>query len=80
MPQHESAKKRLRQSARQRLRNRGYRTDLRKVIKAVREDSGVTVAAQSAVDTAVRRGIIHPNKAARLKSRFAKAQQAAATA
>ncbi len=80
MPQHESAKKRLRQSAKQRLRNRGYRTELRKAIKAVREDSGTMVAAQSAVDTAVRHGIIHPNKAGRLKSRFAKAQQAAATA
>ena len=78
MPQHKSAKKRLKQNVRQRLRNRGYRTELRKAIKLAREDGGHVGAAQSETDKAVRRGIIHANKAARLKSRLARRHQTAA--
>jgi small subunit ribosomal protein S20 len=80
MPHHKSAKKRLRQSLEQRLRNRGFRTELRKAIKTARADSAHVGAAVSAADLAVRRGIIHPNKAARLKSRLMKRHSAAAAA
>jgi small subunit ribosomal protein S20 len=72
MPHHKSAKKRLRQSKEHRLRNRGHRTDLRRAVKAAREQSEAVPAGQSALDVAARRGLIHPNKAARLKSRLAK--------
>lgn len=79
MPHHKSAKKRLRQSKEQRLRNRGQRTQLRRAVKAARESSEALSAGASALDVAARRGIIHPNKAARLKSRLAKLHQAKTT-
>jgi small subunit ribosomal protein S20 len=79
MPHHRSAKKRLRQSKEQRLRNRGYRTRLRKAMKSAREDAAQLPAAVSAADAAVRQGILHVNKAARLKSRLMKKVQTANT-
>jgi small subunit ribosomal protein S20 len=76
MPHHRSAKKRLRQSKEQRLRNRGDRTRLRKAIKKAREDAAGLPAAVSAADKATRKGILHANKAARVKSRLMKKHQA----
>lgn len=78
MPHHKSAKKRLRQSREQRLRNRGHRTELKTALKAARKDDSKLPAAQSATDIAVRRGLIHANKAARIKSRLMKKTQAPA--
>lgn len=78
MPHHKSAKKRLRQSKEQRLRNRGQRTELRRAVKAARESRDQLSSGVSALDVAARRGIIHPNKAARLKSRLMKNRQAPA--
>ena len=79
MPHHKSAKKRLRQSKEHRLRNRGQRTELRRAVGAARKSAEALPAGQSALDVAARRGIIHPNKAARLKSRLAKQHQAKTT-
>lgn len=76
MPHHKSAKKRLRQSKEHRLLNRGHRTELRRAVKAARASVDKMAEGVSALDVAARRGIIHPNKAARLKSRLAKAHQA----
>lgn len=75
------ARKRARQAVRNRTRNvaqRSYmRTTVKNVIKAV--DSGDKDAAQSALSVAVptldkasRKGLIHANKAARIKSRLVK--------
>jgi small subunit ribosomal protein S20 len=72
MPHHKSATKRLRQSKEQRLRNRGHRTELRRTVTAARENPEALRSGVSALDLAARRGIIHPNKAARLKSRLMK--------
>jgi len=80
MPHHKSAKKRLRQSKEQRLRNRGHRTELRRAVKSARQSAEGLSAGVSALDVAAHRGIIHPNKAARLKSRLMKKHQAAAAA
>ena len=77
MPHHESTKKRLRQSIIARLRNRGYRTVLRSALKLVTDDESTVRAGVSATDLAVKRNIIHPNKAARLKSRMMKRSNAA---
>lgn len=77
MPHHKSTKKRLRQSLDARLRNRGHRTVLRKALKGVTEDESTVRTAVSAADLAVKRRIIHPNKAARLKSRMMKRLNAA---
>jgi len=73
------AKKRARQAEKSRIRNTGQRSNLRtfvkKVIAAV--NAGDKEQAQSAfknvasvIDSAVTKGLIHKNKAARSKSRL----------
>lgn len=73
------AKKRARQAEKSRIRNAGQRSNLRtfvkKVIAAV--EAGDKEQAQSAfktvvavIDSAVTKGLIHKNKAARSKSRL----------
>lgn len=73
------AKKRARQAEKSRIRNAGQRSNLRtyikKVIAAVR--AGDKELAQAAfrsampvIDSAVNKGLIHKNKAARSKSRL----------
>jgi small subunit ribosomal protein S20 len=73
------AKKRARQSENNRVRNGGQRSNLRtfikKVLVAVKAgDKEQAVAAfkiaESVIDSAVTKGIIHKNKAARGKSRL----------
>ncbi len=74
-----SAKKRVRQSERNRLRNISarsmVRSALRKVVKAIEaKDKAAAVAAfavaQPLMDRYASRGLIHKNKAARHKSRL----------
>ena len=73
------AKKRARQAEKSRIRNAGQRSNLRtfikKVIAAIR--AGDKTQAQAAfksvvpvIDSAVNKGLIHKNKAARSKSRL----------
>lgn len=80
MPTSLSAKKRMRQTEKQRLRNRrirsALRTQIRKVEVAV--DSGDAEAARreyqaavKAIDKAVTKGVLHRNTAGRRKSRLA---------
>jgi len=75
-----SAKKRIRQNAKQRLRNRSAKSALRTAIKkfraAVKKGDAQSAAqayraAQKKVDTTARKGIIHKGTAARVKSRLA---------
>ncbi len=82
MPNTKSAKKRLRQSEERRVRNRSARTILRSQVRKVREAvaAGSVDEAQSSFKEATRKldkaganKLIHPNKAARLKSRLSKA-------
>ncbi len=79
MPNNSSAKKRLRQSATIRTRNRAARSVLRKSIRDVREAvaAGNLDEANTKFRDAVKRldragasNLIHPNKAARTKSRL----------
>ncbi len=81
MPNSESAKKALRQSAKRRLRNRSQRSALRTSLKKVRAlcASGDIEAAESAfryatkrLDQAAAKNLIHRNAAARTKSRLSK--------
>ena len=82
------AKKRIRQTVTRTARNRPYRTsatrrlrDARVAIEGGADDAVEQVrAAQSALDQATRRGIIHRNTAARKKSRLAAKLKAAQTA
>lgn len=75
MPQHKSARKRVKTSLRRQVRNRAARSTLRTAIKAIQgtpADQADEAARRmySLVDRAARHGLIHKNKAARLKSRF----------
>jgi small subunit ribosomal protein S20 len=79
MPNIASAKKRLRQSIKRRTKNRAVKAELRTEIRKVREaaDAGKTDeaetnlrAAMAKLDRAAVKRIIHPNRAARLKSRL----------
>jgi len=77
MPQHKSSKKRLRQSAKANARNRATRSQVntatKKVLSAVSGAAAEALEkAYSVLDKAVKRGVIHKNKAANQKSRLAK--------
>jgi small subunit ribosomal protein S20 len=83
MPIIKSAKKRVRVSAKANDRNKDTRLTLRTAMKlfvdALKSGKNVSEAqnsAQSALDVAVKKGIIHKNKAARKKAQLAKAASA----
>lgn len=86
MPHTQSAKKRLKQSLRRKASNRSVKAELRTEIKQVRaavaagkldDAKKELVTAQEKLDRAATRGVIHKNKAARVKSRLSKALKAA---
>ncbi|MDB4948524.1 MAG: rpsT [Gemmatimonadetes bacterium] len=76
MPNVKSAEKRMRTSAVRAERNRQARSRLRTAIKKVRQadsaDVGATALQEaiSLIDRAASKRLIHPNKAARAKSRL----------
>ena len=81
MPNTSSAKKRLRQNFKRRTHNRSVKSSLRTSIRKVREATaaGEIEKAETEfrltskkLDKAGAHRIIHPNKAARLKSRLSK--------
>lgn len=77
MAQHKSALKRIRQSERARLRNRGYKSRLRTAIKKLRMLNNKEEAENeyrhvtSLLDKLVAKGIIHRNNAANKKAKLA---------
>jgi small subunit ribosomal protein S20 len=77
VPRTKSAKKQMRRAKTSTARNRSQRSALRTAIKVARttaeEAQGKAyVAAVKLLDRAARKRLIHPNTAARLKSRMAK--------
>lgn len=76
MPRIKSAKKRMRQTKRRTTANRSQRSQLRTAIKAVRQAENpearakAFAVAEQLIDRAGRKKIIHPNAAARYKSRL----------
>lgn len=81
----ESAEKRMRQNEVRRTRNRGYRTRMRNQVKRLRAliEAGDAEAARellpttlSVIDNTAQKGKVHPNAAARTKSRLTRAVQA----
>ncbi len=79
MPNHKSAEKRVRQTAKRNLVNRNNKSRLRTQIKKLRTALAAGDQAQSnelltptisAIDKAVNKGILHRNTAARYKSRL----------
>jgi small subunit ribosomal protein S20 len=82
LPNIKAAEKWTRQSAKRRVRNLDTKTRLKTLVKKARTsgDAAVVSLADSQLDKAASKGIIHPNKAARKKSRLVKAVRAAANA
>jgi small subunit ribosomal protein S20 len=78
MAHHASAKKRIRQTAFRRLRNRYYGKTTRNALRAFRNLSSRKEAQATAgkvismIDKLAKRGVIHKNKASNLKSGIAR--------
>ena len=79
MPRTKSAKKQMRQAVGRTARNKSQRSALRTALKKLRGALDAKEPAKSAfleaekqLDRAGRKGLIHPNTAARHKSRLAK--------
>ena len=81
MAQHTSALKHMRQSAKRRARNRRNTSQLKTQIKKLRAAIGSGDAAAGTallpetvaqIDKAAKKGVIHPNAAARHKSRLSR--------
>lgn len=79
MPQHQSAKKRIRQSETRRIRNVQRRSKMKTAIKKVQTAENKETAATELkkttrlLDRMTAKGVIHRNKAANIKSKLAKA-------
>lgn len=78
MPITKSAKKRVRQTEKRKIRNKGVKTKLKNITKEIRSEKDSKKAgelldkAYSLFDNAVSKGVIHKNKAARKKAQLAK--------
>ena len=81
VPNIKSAKKDLRKSRAAAVRNRAQRSALRTAVKRAKlaaAGADDRLSAVSLLDRAARKGLIHPNAAARQKSKMAKAANKAA--
>ncbi len=78
MANHKATKKDVRQAAKRRDRNRYYGKTTRNAIRDIKavKDSGEAVkqlpSVESMIDKLAKRGVIHKNKAANLKSKLAR--------
>jgi small subunit ribosomal protein S20 len=78
MANHKATKKDMRQSAKRRERNRYYGKTTRNAVRDLRATSEKAAAGKelpeviSMIDKLAKRGIIHKNKAANLKSKLTK--------
>ncbi|MEO5999890.1 MAG: 30S ribosomal protein S20 [Chitinophagaceae bacterium] len=86
MANHKATKKDMRQAARRRDKNRYFGKTTRNAIRSLKEnkekpafDEGL-VTVNSMIDKLAKRGIIHKNKAANLKSKLAKKSNALSAA
>ncbi|HEV7178307.1 MAG TPA: 30S ribosomal protein S20 [Candidatus Baltobacteraceae bacterium] len=82
MPNIKAAEKWMRQTEKRTTRNKDVKTRLKTIFKKAvgSQDAQDAQSVESAFDKAAKSGIIHPNKAARKKSRLAKAMTRAAAA
>jgi len=78
MANHQSAKKRIRQSEKKRLHNKLYAKSTRNAVKSLRDLTNKKEAEErlpevySMLDKLAKRNIIHKNKAANLKGKLTK--------
>ncbi len=86
MANHKSALKRAGQNETRRIRNRAVRSRVRNMVKALRQAAAQNsveqtatgfIAAQSTIDKAVKKGVLHKRTAARKISRLSKLAQKA---
>ncbi len=82
MPNIKAAIKWVKQSDKRELRNRDVKTRLKTLFKKAKSsgDGALAPAVEGQFDKAAQKGIIHPNKAARKKSRLARAINVTAAA
>ncbi|HEY1882628.1 MAG TPA: 30S ribosomal protein S20 [Candidatus Cybelea sp.] len=82
MPNIKAAQKWAKQSEKRETRNKSTKNRLRTLFKRAvdTDENAAAQLAESAYDKAASKGIVHPNKAARKKSRLAKARKRAAAA
>lgn len=80
MPNIKAAIKWQRQTDRRTLRNLDLKTRLKTLFKKAKANPEQASSVEAQFDKAARKGIIHPNKAARKKARLARAVRAAAAA
>jgi small subunit ribosomal protein S20 len=84
MANHSATKKDMRQAAKRRERNRYYGKTTRNAVRELKSGSDTKAYTEglpnviSMIDKLAKRGIIHKNKAANLKSKLAKKAVAAA--
>jgi small subunit ribosomal protein S20 len=72
VPRIKSAKKALRQSRTRAERNRAQRSALRTALKRAATSPAAALLAVRLLDRAARKGLIHPNNAARHKAQIAR--------
>ncbi|TMI94321.1 MAG: 30S ribosomal protein S20 [Bacteroidetes bacterium] len=77
MANHSATKKDVRQASKRRERNKFYGKTTRNAIRELRSGTGAETSGKlpeviSMIDKLAKRGIIHKNKAANLKSKLAK--------
>ena len=85
MANHKATKKDVRQAAKRRDRNKYYGKTTRNAIRDMKAAKGKEMGEQfpsvaSMIDKLAKRGVIHKNKAANLKSKLARKANAAAAA
>jgi small subunit ribosomal protein S20 len=80
LPNIKAAEKWMRQTDKRTVRNKDVKTRLKTIFKKVvaAQDGDAVKSVESAFDKAAKTGVIHKNKAARKKSRLAKAMRTAA--
>ena len=81
MPNIKSAKKRVLVAKLRNERNKAAKTELKTVLKKARAEDATAEAVKAAaikLDKSAGKGLIHKNKAARIKSRLAKKANASA--
>ena len=80
VPNIKAAEKWQRQTERRAARNLDVKTRLKTLFRKAKAGSGDAATVEAQFDKAARKGIIHPNKAARKKARLARALRTAAAA
>lgn len=82
VPNIKAAEKWVLQSEKRTARNKSAKSRLKTLYKSAADsgDAATAKGVESAFDKAAARGVIHPNKAARKKSRLAKAMRRSSTA